>query len=223
MAQAIAYLRVSTAQQVESGLGLDAQRAAVTTAAARHGLPLGATFTDAGISGSAGLEDRPGLFAALGALRRGDALIVAKRDRLGRDMIAVAMIERLITRKGARVLSAAGEGTEGDDAGSLLQRRILDAFSEYERLIIGQRTKAALTAKKARGERVGNIAFGFQLAAGGTLTEHADEQQVLTRIHACRTAGYTLREIAEALNRQGLRTRRGGPWRHQYVAGLLAA
>lgn len=223
MAHAIAYLRVSTAQQADSGLGLDAQRAAVTAAAARHTLPLAATFTDAGLSGSLGLEDRPGLFAAIGALRRGDTLIVAKRDRLGRDVIAVAMIERLITRKGARVLSAAGEGSEADDASSMLQRRILDAFSEYERLIIGERTKAALRAKKARGERVGNIAFGFQLAADGTLTEQADEQRALALIRTCRTAGYTLREIADELNRQGISTRRGGTWRHQYVAGLLAA
>lgn len=223
MAHAIAYLRVSTAQQVESGLGLDAQRATVTAAAQRHALPLADTFTDAGLSGSLGLADRPGLFAAIGALRRGDTLIVAKRDRLGRDVIAVALIERLITRKGARVLSAAGEGTEGDDASSMLQRRILDAFSEYERLIIGQRTKAALGAKKARGERVGNIAFGYQLAVDGTLTEQADEQRALALIRECRTAGYTLREIADKLNCQGISTRRGGAWRHQYVAGLLAA
>ena len=82
-------------------------------------------------------------------------LIVAKRDRLGRDVIAVAMIERLAERKGARILSAAGEGTEGSDPASMLQRRILDAFSEYERLIIGARTKAALKAKRARGEAAG--------------------------------------------------------------------
>lgn len=220
---AVAYIRVSTTQQAESGLGLEAQQATVTAAAQRHGLPLVETFTDAGLSGSLGLEDRPGLFAAIGALRRGDVLLVAKRDRLGRDVVAVAMIERLIDRKGARILSAAGEGTEGDDASSMLQRRILDAFSEYERLIIGQRTKAALKAKKARGERVGNIAFGYQLAADGTLTEQPDEQAALAIIRDCRAAGYTLRAIADELNRQGIRTRAHGAWKHQYVAGLLAA
>jgi DNA invertase Pin-like site-specific DNA recombinase len=220
---AVAYIRVSTTQQAESGLGLEAQQATIAAAAQRHGLPLAETFTDAGLSGSLGLEDRPGLFAAIGALRRGDVLLVAKRDRLGRDLVAVAMLERTIAKRGARVLSAAGEGTEGTDASSLLQRHILDAFSEYERRIIGQRTKAALKAKKARGERVGNIAFGYQLAADGTLTEHPDEQAALVIMRDCRAAGYTLRAIADELNRQGLTTRAGGPWRHEYVAGRLAA
>jgi DNA invertase Pin-like site-specific DNA recombinase len=223
MAHAIAYLRVSTAQQTESGLGLEAQHTAVTAAAQRHGLALVSVFTDAGLSGSLDLEDRPGLFGAIGALRRGDVLLVAKRDRLGRDVVAVAMIERLIAKRGARVLSAAGEGTEGTDASSLLQRHILDAFSEYERRIIGQRTKSALAAKKARGERVGNVQFGFQLGPDGLLIEQADEQAALAIIRNCRAAGYTLRAIADELNRQGVTTRRGGAWKHQYVAGLLAA
>lgn len=75
-------------------------------------------------------------------------MIVAKRDRLGRDLIGVAMIERSVMRKGARIVSAAGEGTEGTDAGAPMQRQILDVFAEYERRLIGQRTKAALRAKR---------------------------------------------------------------------------
>jgi len=180
-------------------------------------------FTDAGLSGALELEDRPGLFAAVNALKRGDVLIVAKRDRLGRDVVAVAMLERLVTRKGARILSAAGEGTEGTDAASLLQRRILDAFSEYERLIIGQRTKAALKAKRDKGERAGNVPFGYQLGADGqTLEANADEQRVIELLRRLRTAGYTLREIADELNAQGVTTRRGTAWRHQYVAAIAA-
>lgn len=221
--RAYGYLRVSTDGQAESGLGLDAQRSAITAAAARHGLVLADTFTDAGLSGTLELEDRPGLFAAVNALKRGDVLLVAKRDRLGRDVVAVAMLERLVTRKGARIISAAGEGTEGTDAASLLQRRILDAFSEYERLIIGQRTKAALKAKRDKGERAGNIPFGYQLGADGrTLDINADEQRVIGLLRKLRTAGYTLRQIADELNAQGFTTRRGTAWRHQYVAALAA-
>lgn len=221
--RAYGYLRVSTDAQADSGLGLDAQRSAITAAAARLGLDLGDVFTDAGLSGALELEDRPGLFAAVNALKRGDVLLVAKRDRLGRDVVAVAMLERLTARKGARIISAAGEGTEGTDAASMLQRRILDAFGEYERLIIGQRTKAALKAKRDRGERAGNIPFGYSLNADGrTLDANADERRVIELLRELKAAGYTLRQIADELNRQGFTTRRGTAWRHQYVAGLAA-
>ena len=221
--RAYGYLRVSTDAQADSGLGLEAQRSAITAAAARLGLDLGDVFTDAGVSGALELEDRPGLFAAVNALKRGETLLVAKRDRLGRDVVAVAMLERLTARKGARIISAAGEGTEGTDAASMLQRRILDAFGEYERLIIGQRTKAALKAKRDRGERAGNIPFGYSLNADGrTLDANADEQHVIGLLRELKAAGYTLRQIADELNRQGFTTRRGTAWRHQYVAGLAA-
>lgn len=221
--RAYGYLRVSTDAQADSGLGLEAQRSAITAAAARLGLDLGDVFTDAGLSGALELEDRPGLFAAVNALKRGDTLLVAKRDRLGRDVVAVAMLERLTARKGARIISAAGEGTEGTDAASMLQRRILDAFGEYERLIIGQRTKAALKAKRDRGERAGNIPFGYSLNADGrTLDANADEQHVIGLLRELKAAGYTLRQVADELNRQGFTTRRGTAWRHQYVAGLAA-
>jgi DNA invertase Pin-like site-specific DNA recombinase len=77
------------------------------------------TLVDAGTSGSLAIEDRPVLVDAVAVLRRGDVLLVAKRDRLRRDVIAVAMIERLIATRGARIVSAAGEGTESDDPAPL--------------------------------------------------------------------------------------------------------
>ena len=101
-ARAIAYLRVSTDQQAESGLGLEAQEAAVRSAASRLRLDVARLFVDGGTSGKLGIEDRPVLLEAVAALRRGDVLLVAKRDRIGRDVIAVAMIERLVTKRGAR-------------------------------------------------------------------------------------------------------------------------
>jgi DNA invertase Pin-like site-specific DNA recombinase len=134
------------------------------------------------------------------------------------------MIERLIVRKGARVLSAAGEGTEHDDAASMLQRRILDAFAEYERLIIGQRTKAALKAKRQRGERAGTVPFGYMLAGDGqTLLPCLAEQRIIAIVRQLREAGHTLRAIADALNADGYRTRRGSAWRHVYVANIEKA
>ena len=176
-AHAIGYRRVSTAEQAGSGLGLDAQQTAIVVSAARLGLALKETFTDAGISGGLPLEQRPGLLSALDALGKGDVLIVAKRDRLGRDVLNVAMFERLAERKGARIVSAAGEGTDTNDPTSRLMRQIVDCFAEYERAIIRARTRAALAVKKARGERVGGIRFGSRHAsAGRTRAAHRDKQ-----------------------------------------------
>lgn len=155
--RAIAYLRVSTDRQTESGLGLEAQQAAITAAAARLGTAIAQSFTDAGVSGGAALDDRPGLMAAVQALRRGDVLVCAKRDRLGRDVLNVAMLERLVQRKGARIVSAAGEGTDGTAPADVLMRQMLDAFAQFERALIATRTKAALAAKRRRGERVSRI------------------------------------------------------------------
>jgi site-specific DNA recombinase len=224
-AGAIGYIRCSTDKQADSGLGLDAQRTAVTVAAERLGRPLGQVFADAGVSGSLALADRPVLMDAVSALKRGDVLIVAKRDRLGRDVIKVAMIERLIAKRGARIVSAAGEGTENDDPSGLLMRRLIDSFGEYERLIIAARTKSALSAKRRRGERTSRFApFGYQIAGDGQrLDMNADEQKVLGTIRRWHEDGRSLRGIAADLNQDGLRTRSGSPWRFEYVRNVLRA
>jgi site-specific DNA recombinase len=221
-ANAVAYLRVSTDQQADSGLGIDAQRATVTAAAARLGLTLRAVLVDAGISGARAFTARPVLVQAVSALRRGEVLLVAKRDRLGRDAIEVGIIERLIVKSGARVLSAAGEGTDDDDPASVMFRGIIDLFAQYERLIGRARTKAALAVKRARGERTGQLPFGFQLAEDGVhLEPNPVEQDKLERIRALKATGRSCRKIAADLNAEGVTTRRGGLWRFQYVARAL--
>jgi DNA invertase Pin-like site-specific DNA recombinase len=223
--RAFGYLRVSTERQADSGLGLEAQQVSVNACAARLGLSLAGVFTDPGSSGSLAIEDRPVLLEAVGSLKRRDVLIVAKRDRLGRDVIAVAMIERMITRRGARIVSAAGEGTDTDDPSGVLMRRLIDSFGEYERLIIGARTRAALAAKRRRGERIsGIIPFGFQLAGDGRRLEpNLDEQPVLRAMRTLHGNGRSLRAIAAELNQNGALTRSGAPWRYEYVRNVLRA
>ena len=221
-ANAIGYLRVSTDQQADSGLGIEAQRASVTAAAARLGLTLRAVHVDAGISGARAFTARPVLVQAVSALRRGDVFLVAKRDRLGRDWIEVGIIERLIVKAGARVVSAAGEGTENDDPSSVIFRGMIDLFAQYERLIGRARTKAALAVKRAKGERTGQLPFGFQLAADNVhLEPNPVEQGKLARIRALKATGRSCRKIAADLNADGVTTRRGGLWRFQYVARAL--
>jgi len=162
-ARAIGYARVSTDHQRDSGLGIDAQRTAIVQTAERLRLPLAVTFTEAGLSGSLGIDDRPALADALNALRRGDVLIVAKRDRIARDAFVSVLIEREAAKKGARIVSAAGEGTETDDPAAVFTRRILDAVAELERALTAARTRAALRAKRARGERAGCEPYGYRV------------------------------------------------------------
>ena len=221
-ASAVAYLRVSTDQQADSGLGIEAQHASVQAAAARLGLTLRAVLVDAGVSGGRAFTARPVLVQAVSALRRGDVFLVAKRDRLGRDAIEVGIIERLVVKQGARIVSAAGEGTEDDDPGSVMFRGIIDLFAQYERLIGRARTKAALAVKRTRGERAGQLPFGFQLAEDKVhLEPNPVEQDKLARIRALKATGRSCRKIAADLNAEGVTTRRGGLWKFQYVARAL--
>lgn len=209
----VAYLRVSTDEQKDSGHGLNAQE----DACRRYG-EVDALFTDAGVSGAAPLSDRPGLLMAIDSLAKGDTLIVAKRDRLGRDPIVVAMIEAAVSRKGAKVASAAGEGTDGDQPTDVLMRRIVDAFAEYERLVLRARTKAALRAKSDRGERVGRVPFGYRLADDRVkLVKDETEQQILRSIVYMHEHGVTWRDIAIEL---GTNPRTGGKWNHSQLMRL---
>ncbi len=179
------------------------------------------TFTDAGISGAAGLEDRPGLMAAVACLRRGDVLVIAKRDRLGRDQMAVLMIEKAISRKGATIISADGVGN-GDDAGSVFMRQVIDAAACYERNLIKARTKAALAAKRKAGQVTGEVPFGWDVDANGNLMEVASEQRVLGIIKELRQAGVSLRRIAATLTDAGYVTKKGrAAWTHTTIKSIL--
>lgn len=218
----VGYIRVSTDQQVESGLGLEAQVKAIQDYAHKFGVEKPEVFRDEGISGALSLEKRLGILEAIAHLKKGSVLVVAKRDRLGRDPMVVAMIESAVKRKGSRIVSAAGEGTDNDDPSSILMRRLVDAFGEYERLIIGARTKAALKAKKDKGERVGYIPFGKRLSDDGiTLIDHSAEQRILQKIKALRNKGLSIRNIARAMNENKILNRKQLAWNHASVHRAL--
>jgi len=213
-----AYMRVSTDQQTESGAGLAAQLDSCRKWAEGQGLSLQSTFCDEGISGSTSIEKRPSLMDAINCLENGDVIVVAKRDRIGRDPIHVAMIEASVKRKGARIVSAAGEGTEDNNPSSVFMRRMIDAFAEFERNIICERTKAAMQAKKSRRERVGYIPFGYRLSDDGIHIEKDEEEQaVLTQIGELMEEGLSSRKIAAEMNRRGAFNRGGAKWNHASI------
>ena len=216
--KAVAYIRVSTDRQ---DLGPDAQRAAIAAWAARSGVEIVAWHEDRGVSGAAPIEKRPALLAAIDALAAHGAgvLVVAKRDRLARDVVAAAMIERMAERVGARVVSADGVG-EGTDPAAALMRTMVDAFSAYERALIAARTSAALQAKRARGEKVGGVqTYGI---ADGIDAERADcEREILAAVVRAHAAGLSIRTIAAELAAAGHRTRTGGEIQPTQVARIL--
>ncbi len=144
----VAYLRASTEDQK---LGPEAQRAAIEAWAAQAGITVAAWHVDSGVSGGSALDARPALGAALAALRGMGAgvLVVAKRDRLARDVAVAAMIEKATLAAGARVVSADGAGN-GDSPADAFMRTLLDGAAAYESELIRARTKAALAAKRAR-------------------------------------------------------------------------
>ena len=215
----IGYIRVSTDEQT---LGPEAQRAALDRWCATRGARLVAVHEDIGVSGGAQLERRPGLLGAIEELRvrAAGVLLVTRRDRLARDVVVAAMVERLVERHGGRILSADGTG-DGDGPEAALMRTIIDAFASYERALIRMRTKVALQVKRDRGERIGHLPFGYRLGGDGVHLEiDVSEQQVLAELRTLRAAGYSLRAIAAKLNETG-RPARGSKWHSTSVARIL--
>jgi DNA invertase Pin-like site-specific DNA recombinase len=218
--KAVAYLRASTDRQ---DLSPDAQRAAVIRWAAAQGVVVVAWHEDLGVSGGTPLEERPGLLAALDAVRAHGAgvLLVARRDRLARDVLTAALVERLCEREGARVQAADGAGN-GDGPEAQLLRGIVDLFAQYERAVIRARTKAALAVKKARGERTGGVPMGSRVGEGGMLAANDVERGAVERARELRGEGKSLRQIARALVAEGYAPR-GKRWHAQTLARVVAA
>ena len=220
--RAIGYIRVSTDKQADRGVSLEAQSEKVRAMAVVQGAELAEVIVDAGESAKS--LDRPGMarLLALVDAKAVDVVIIAKLDRLTRSVKDLAELLERFTRRGVSLVSVAESLDTGTAAGRLVLN-IMTAVSQWEREAIGERTRDAMSHKKANGERVGTIPFGFRMGEDGLLAEDAAEQGVLARMRELKAAGRTVRETADELNRQGYTTRRGTAWRFQYVAAALKA
>ena len=216
------YVRVSTDQQVESGAGLSAQRDACQQWAEKQGLVIDTVFSEEGVSGSTSLEKRPVLAEVISYLKKGDILLISRRDRLGRDLMHVTMIEAAINRKKAKVISVAEEGASGEDPSSILMKNMLDVLSQYERNTIRARTKAAMQAKKRKNERVGHIPFGFRLSDDGVhLEECPEEISILIQIKELMKQGLSTRKIAVEMNNRQAFNRGMARWNHASIHRVM--
>lgn len=207
-APVVTYFRVSTDRQGQSGLGLDAQRAAVAAYVA--GRPMLSEFMEIE---SGRKDDRPQLGAALALCRQRRAvLVIAKLDRLARS---VAFISNLMAF-GVEFVAA------DMPQANRLTVHILAAVAEHEREMIAQRTKAALAAAKARGTRLGNPRPNMSAARAVANTNAAwFRGAVRPHIEALQAEGRSLRGIAAVLNADSIRGPRGGSWYAASVRSVL--
>jgi DNA invertase Pin-like site-specific DNA recombinase len=204
----ISYCRVSTGRQGKSGLGLDAQRAAIARFAAAEGYAVAAEFIEVESGkGHDALDRRPQLAAALArARKRHCPVVVAKLDRLSRD---VAFISGLMAERVSFVVAELGSDVDP------FMLHIYAALAEKERALISRRTKDALAAAKARGVVLGNAK---QSAANrAAALERAEElRPVLQQLH-----GRSLREIAAELNARNISTPNNLAWSMVTVRRVL--
>jgi DNA invertase Pin-like site-specific DNA recombinase len=204
---ALGYVRVSTTEQGDSGLGLDAQRAAIETECLRRGWTLREVAQD--VASAKTTNRRPALTETLDALDggRADALVVAKVDRLARSLIDLAGILDRSRRHGWKLV-VLDLGLDPSTATGELTAHILGAVAQHERRLIADRTSAALRAKRAQGFRLGRP---VQLP-----------DEVRRRIVEERTAGATLTVIADRLTADGVATAQGGSrWYPSSVRAVL--
>lgn len=210
----IAYLRVSSDQQVKTGYGLSSQRQECENYAQKKGMHIHAFFIDEGLSGKLGLDKRPGLQQALNSLKRNDILLVLGRDRIARKLKLMLDIQELVERKHAKIVTCSGIGEEEQDASGFLSVAMRDVIDHFERLNIGERTKRALLDMKAKGEVYGQIPFGYRRTVDGLHFESDEkEQSVIQEMIALRKSGVPIRDICPILNSRGMFTKYGLPWK----------
>ena len=218
MTSAIAYYRVSTARQGKSGLGVEAQKAAVARFAQTEGFDIIAEYLEVETGKGADALDRTELAAALAQARRAKcSVLVAKLDRLSRD---VHFISGLMAHRVPFVVAELGADADP------FMLHLYAALAEKERALISARTKAALAAKKTQGAKLGNPRAAETVGRAHAANRAAADQfasNVLPTVREIQASGaISFAAIAKALNARGARTARGGAWHATTVRNLLA-
>jgi DNA invertase Pin-like site-specific DNA recombinase len=191
---------------------METQRDAIERWAAEHGVRIVLFEADPDVSGGTPLEKRAGLQRAIAGLRvhKAGLLLVAKRDRLARDVVVAATVERAVAREGAQLFSVDGIGN-GEGPADMLMRTMLDGVAQFEKAIIRKRIKDTLALKASRGECTGGVPpYGMQLASDGKhLEPNPEELETMRRARELAKTGLSYRKIMRALAEAGRFNRRG--------------
>lgn len=225
MEKAIGYLRVSTDGQAgEDKFGIQAQQEAIESFARLNGYEITDWYTDEGFSGAT--LERPGLQALLSASseRKFNVVLVAKMDRIARDLMAQLWIEKELLTNNAELVSVA-EPFRGNDPANVLFRQIIGAFAQFEKARITERMSGGRKQKaKTGGYSGGRAAIGYKASRGSKRLEIDEEKtKVVRRVFDLRQTNpvWTLREIAACLNNEGYLTAQNKPFHAMQVKRIL--
>ena len=213
MTKAFAYLRVSGKAQVD-GDGFPRQLEAVKKYAAQHDLKIVKVYREEGVSGTKELENRPALQDLILALYSNGVktVIIEKLDRLARDLMVQETIIADMRKKGITLISVAEPDLMIDDPSRKLMRQIFGAIAEYEKAMIVFKLRGARQRMKAQtGRCEGEKPYG----------DRTGEQDVIERIVAFRNEGLGMDKIADRLNDEGVKPRRGAKWYAMTVSRVL--
>jgi DNA invertase Pin-like site-specific DNA recombinase len=222
---AIAYLRVSSNEQANMGISLDAQEARVRAYAAMRGLDLIAIYREEAVSGKVPLKDRPEGSKLVGALGRRKVahVVTVKLDRLFRNA-ADALQQSSQWDKAGVALHVIDMGGSAIDTRSAVGRMfftMIAAFAEMERALASERTVAALAHLRKTGRVYSHFTpFGFD-RDGDNLVPNVDEMETVEWIKERQAIGTSLRQIAAMLEERHIPTKRGGTWHLVTVQNVL--
>ncbi len=227
--QAIGYVRCSTHEQADSGLGLDAQAQRIRAYCTLKDLQLIDIIEDAGVSGGKPLASREGGQRLLDLIRRKRAAVVVmlKLDRMFRNAgDCLTTVERW-EKSGVslHIADLGGNAIDTTSAAGRFMLVVLAGAAEMERNLTRERTRSAMAVKRANGQRVGAVPYGHGLAGdGATLVPLEAEQTVIRDIRTMRSRGMKLQEIAADLTARAVPTKTGKSvrWTHQSVARILS-
>ncbi len=226
--RAIGYVRCSTMEQADSGLGLEAQEQRIRGYCALRNCDETEIIFDRGVSGGKRLADREGGRQLLKALRCGDAraVVMLKLDRgfrnAGDCLNTVEQWDRLGVS--LHVVDLGGNAIDTSSAAGKFMLTVLAGAAEMERNLTRERTRSAMAVKRANGQRVGTVPYGFDLADdGNTLTPNPTEQAAVAQMRQMRARGWSFEAIVEELGELDIPTKTGRPkWSHQAVRRILA-
>lgn len=225
--KAIGYIRCSTMEQADSGLGMDSQDERIRAYCTLKGLRLVDVIADAGVSGGKPLAQREGGRKLLATVksRSVDAVVMLKLDRMFRNAgDCLSTVEQW--DKGGlalHVVDLGGNAIDTTSAAGRFMLVVLAGAAEMERNLTRERTRSALAVKRANGQRTGTVPFGYDLAGDGVrLIANGQEQDVIAEIEAMRARGATLKKIAATLTDRAIPTKTGKTqWSHSTVVSIL--
>lgn len=222
MASVVGYIRISKEEQ--GSRSLETQEQALRLWSQARGHDLVAIYRDDGVSGSVAPARREGAAQAIAhAKRKGvDLLVVAKLDRIARDLVATLdLVDNVLGSRAA--LASVAEDFDASTAAGRMFLQMMGMAAEFERNRIRERTCEGLATVRRQGRKTGgSVPFGYRSEAG-VLVAVAEEQMTLARAFDLRAAGQSIRATAAMLNAEGMTRRESRPWNAHTLHRVLTA